>query len=58
MIEVRWEVLEEEGRVVKAICDLARIPCKYVSKYSDRSNEKSEGIKKISSIDDLVKLGE
>jgi hypothetical protein len=36
MIEVRWEILEEEGRVIKAICDLTRLSCRFVPKSEDK----------------------
>jgi hypothetical protein len=32
LIEVHWDILSEEGRVVKAAMDLAKIPCKFVPK--------------------------
>lgn len=34
MIEVKWEILEEEGRVIKAVFDLAKIPYRLLPKSS------------------------
>mgnify|MGYP000889846717 CR=1 FL=1 len=35
MIEIHWEILEEEGRTIKAIADLAKLPCKFTPKGTD-----------------------
>ena len=32
MFEVKWEIFEEEGRTIKAVFDLTKLPCQYFSK--------------------------
>jgi hypothetical protein len=41
MIEVRWEILEEESRAIKVMVDMAKIPCKLLEKNQKSGYEDS-----------------
>jgi hypothetical protein len=43
-IEVLWNILQEESRVVKSVVDLCHVPCKFVAchfrDYEGRNEDK------------------
>ena len=35
MMVVEWDILEVEGRTIKTLLAIAKIPCKYVTKHKE-----------------------